>query len=123
VGHVLIVDDEPDHRTTTKAILERDGLTVDCAADLTEALAALAAATYEVAIVDLRLPGGSGLAAMDAMRQVQANLQIVILTAYPSLNTCREALNRGAAAYVEKPFAPDALRALVAELRRPPAQS
>ncbi|MCC7491093.1 MAG: response regulator [Fimbriimonadaceae bacterium] len=117
MGRVLIVDDEPDHRTTLAGILERAGVPTTAAADLVAALAVAQQDELDVAIVDLRLPGQDGLAAMHALRQAQSWVEIVILTAYPTPGTCRAALSDGAAAYLEKPFEPDALLALIETLR------
>lgn len=116
MGFVLVVDDEPDHRTTVRGILQRDGVTVSVAATVDEAFQAIHSQRYDVAIVDLRLPGRDGLAVMHGLRRIQPWLEVVILTAYPSPATCRAALSEGAAAYLEKPFSPEALRALVATL-------
>lgn len=120
VGRVLVVDDEPDHCTTLQAILERGAVTVTIAANCDEALRIAAEHRFEVAILDLRLPGRDGLATMHALRRLQPGLQVIILTAYPSPSTCRIALTEGAAAYFEKPYAPETLRSLVNDLIDPP---
>lgn len=114
MARVLVVDDEPDHRLTLQAILQRSAaVEVVTAAGADEALQAARAAHFSVAVVDLRLPGRDGLSIMHALRQAQPWIEVVILTAYPSPVTCRVALTEGAAAYLEKPFSPDALRSLV----------
>lgn len=113
---VLIVDDEPDHATMLRAILERSAARVEIALTAEEAIRLAAAERFAVAIVDLRLPGRDGLAVMHALRRLQPWVEVIILTAYPSPTTCRSALTEGAAAYLEKPFAPEALRALVVTL-------
>ncbi len=122
--HVLVVDDEPDHRTTLCGILERDGILPCVAATADEAIDWTARRDFLVAVVDLRLAGQDGLATMATLRARQPWLEVIILTAYPTPATCRAALTAGAAAYLEKPFNPDALRALVttlAERARPGA--
>lgn len=114
MARVLVVDDEPDHRLTLQAILQRSAaIEVVTAASAEEALHAARDAHFAVAVVDLRLPGRDGLSTMHALRQAQPWLEVIILTAYPSPVTCRMALTEGAAAYLEKPFSPDALRSLV----------
>jgi len=115
-GRVLVVDDEPDHGLTVRAILARDGVAVDFAASPEEALARGAEQRYDVAILDLRMPGRDGLSLMHALRRDLPRLRVIILTAYPSPTTCRTALTEGASAYLEKPCAPEALRAMVASL-------
>jgi CheY-like chemotaxis protein len=115
-GRVLVVDDEPDHRTILQAILERSAAGVAVAGSADEALRLAGEERFDVAILDLRLPGRDGLSTMHALRRVQPWVQVVILTAYPSPTTCRTALSEGAVAYLEKPYSPEALRALVGTL-------
>lgn len=119
MGRVLVVDDEPDHRTMLQAILRRAEADVVLAGSAEEALDAAALGRLDLAIVDLRLPGRDGLSIMHALRRVQPWLKVVILTAYPTPNSCRIALTEGAAAYIEKPFAPDAFLALIGALLEP----
>ncbi len=116
MGRVLVLDDEPDHSTTIRGILEREHIAVVTAATAEEAYRVAEAERLDVAIVDLRLPGEDGLAVMRSLRRRQPWLAVVILTAYPSPGTCRTALTEGAAAYLEKPYSPEALRALVGTL-------
>ncbi len=122
-GRVLVVDDEPDHGLTVRAILARDAVEVDFAASAEEALSLATQRIYQVAILDLRMPGRDGLSLMHALRRGQPSLRIIILTAYPSPTTCRTALTEGASAYLEKPCAPEALRAMVTSLLAQAAKS
>lgn len=115
-GRILVIDDEPDHRTTLQGILERSAGSVEAYGDPAQALEALERHPFDVAICDLRLPGSDGLQVMAELLARQPGLPVVILTAYPSSATCADALGRGAAAYLEKPFAPEALRALISAL-------
>lgn len=112
-GRILVIDDEPDHRTTLRGILERTAAVVETYGEPAEALAAVEREPFDVAICDLRLPGADGLEVMAELLARQPRLPVVILTAYPTSASCAEALQRGAAAYLEKPFAPEALRALI----------
>ncbi|MBI2298689.1 MAG: response regulator [Armatimonadetes bacterium] len=119
MGRVLIVDDEPDHCATVRAILMRGAEEVVVSTGPEEALQAAAAGRFgrfDVAVVDLRLPGSDGISVMHALQRLQPGLKVVILTAYPSPNTCRIALTEGASAYIEKPFSAEAFRALIASL-------
>lgn len=119
LGRVLIVDDEPDHRTIFAALVERGGdgtYAVEAAGSLAEAVSLAAEHPFDVALVDLRLPDGDGIACMHALRQLQPNLRVVILTAYPTPASCSVALREGAAAYLEKSFGPEHLRSLLGAL-------
>lgn len=116
---ILVVDDERDLGTTLRGILTRTGAEVTIVCHPDEALDVAARSAFDVAIVDLRLPGQDGIELMAQLRCLQPELQVVIMTAYPSPESCRNALQGGAAAYLEKPYAPEALRALVGALLAP----
>ena len=115
-ARVLVVDDEPDHSTTICGILAREGIVVCTAASAEEARAWAEREQFHVGVVDLRLPGHDGLEIMHQLRERQPWLEVIILTAYPTPATCKAALSAGAAAYLEKPFSPEAFRALVTTL-------
>lgn len=121
-GRVLVVDDEQDHCTTLQAILVRGGISVVGAASAAQALAAVRRERFDVAMIDLRLPDSDGLTTMQALQEIQPWLRVVILTAYPTSRTCRTALTAGAVAYLEKPFGPESLLALVSALLEPDAE-
>lgn len=117
---ILVVDDERDLGTTLQGILTRGGAAVTIVCHPDEAVAAAGDGRFDVAIVDLRLPGRDGIELMVRLREMQPWLQVIIMTAYPSPESCQQALRLGAAAYLEKPYAPEALRALVGALLAPP---
>ncbi len=113
---ILVVDDERDLGTTLQGILARSGAAVTIACHPDEALALVGGGRFDVAIVDFRLPGQDGIGLMQRLRAVQPWLHVIIMTAYPTPESCQTALRAGAAAYLEKPYAPEALRALVGAL-------
>ncbi len=115
-GIVLVVDDEPDHCTTLRGILRREVEQVVTCGDVLSARALAETVRFDVVVADLCVGDDDGLALMRDLRAAQPELPVVILTAYPSRESCRSALLAGAAAYVEKPYSPEALRALVAAL-------
>jgi two-component system, OmpR family, response regulator ResD len=77
---VLIVEDEPVIRNLVRAVLGRAGIAAEEAADGTEALRLLSSRTYDVVVLDLMLPGVSGFALLDSIRQ-QCHGCVVVLTA------------------------------------------
>jgi two-component system response regulator RegA len=111
---ILIVDDdEPFRRRLARALTDR-GLEVRSAGD---PLAALQAAGRddppELAVVDLRMPGGSGLELVRELKAIEPAMRILVLTGYGSIVTAVEAMRLGATNYLPKPAdADEILRAL-----------
>jgi two-component system, NtrC family, response regulator AlgB len=114
---VLVVDDERNIRSMLRLCLEQAGCEVREAGSAEAALAALAAAPVDLAFVDLRLGTGSGLDLLPQMLADNSDLDVVVITAYASIDTAMEAVRRGARDYVPKPFTPAQIRAVVERLR------
>jgi two-component system, NtrC family, response regulator AlgB len=114
---ILVVDDEPNLRHTLAVYLEHRGHRVRPAADVAEALAAVGAAHFDLAFVDVRLGTASGLDLLPPLRRDHPALKIVVITAYASVETAVEAMKRGAHDYLAKPFQPAQLDLVIAKLR------
>jgi NtrC-family two-component system response regulator AlgB len=114
---VLVVDDERNIRTMLRVCLEQDGCEVREAGSAEAALAALASGPVELAFVDLRLGSGSGLDLVPALLAEDPDLDVVVITAYASIDTAMEAVRRGARDYLPKPFTPAQIRAVMERLR------
>src|SRR6202007_1434470 len=118
---VLIVDDEPNIRRTLSLQLEGRGHRVRAAGSIEEAKREVAGRRFDLALVDLRLGTGSGLDLMSWLRAEYPELKIVVITAYASIETAVEAMQRGASDYLSKPFGPmelDLALEKIAELTR-----
>jgi CheY-like chemotaxis protein len=113
---VLCLDDEPGIRDFLSDALKDVGHEVVTAVDAADALARLEDRPFDVAVLDLRMPGGPG--GMDVLRRARAqwpDMQVVVLTAHGTVGEAVEAMRLGAFDFIEKPIAsPDALRRLVA---------
>ncbi len=105
MSRVLVVDDEPSIRFVLREALTGSGHAVEEAASGEEALAQLAAGRFDLAFVDIRMPGASGLELLDelAARGADAPL-VVIMTAQNTFDNAVEAMKRGAFDYLTKPF-------------------
>ena len=114
---VLVVDDERNIRSMIRVCLEQAGCEVREASSAEAGLAALASGPVDVAFVDLRLGTGSGLDLVPALLAEDPDLDVVVITAYASIDTAMEAVRRGARDYLPKPFTPAQIRALVERLR------
>ncbi len=114
MGNILVIDDEESLRHTLGRILRQAGYEVTTAGEGTEALRLVNdgyenALPYDVVYLDIRLPGMDGLQVLKELRQRDAHLPVILLTAYGSLKTALEALRLGATDYLLKPLDPEVL--------------
>jgi NtrC-family two-component system response regulator AlgB len=103
---VLIVDDEANIRTTLTMCLEADGHTVAACGSLHETYDLIARRVFDLVLLDLRLGMDNGLDFLSTLRAQSPWAQVVVITAYASIETAVEAMKRGAADYLPKPFEP-----------------
>ena len=113
--HLLIVEDDASLRSVLARAMERRGFSVRVAEDAEQALASARAQPPTHAIVDLRLPGASGLTVVPALRALDAAMRIVVLTGYASIATAVEAIKLGATHYLAKPVDADQIVAAFGE--------
>lgn len=112
--HVLVVDDEPGVRSFAVTALKRAGMEVAEAADAPEALRRLRRESFAVVVTDLRMPGPDGLSLLDQVRADHPDTEVIVLTAYGTIDTAVDAMKRGAFDFLQKPVeSPEALRAVV----------
>jgi len=109
MGRILVVDDKELMRDSVAAILSRKGHTVVTAADGSAALARIADKRPECIVTDLQMPGMNGLELLEQIRKIDAELPVVFMTAFGSVETAVEAMKKGAFDYVTKPFSGDEL--------------
>ena len=100
---LLLVDDDAPFRTALGAALGRRGFSVTLAPGPEEARAAAAAQVFEHALVDVRMPGGSGIELVAALRQIDEGTRVVVLTGYGTIANAVEAMRAGAVDYLTKP--------------------
>ncbi len=112
-ARILVADDEKEILVSCRKILERAGCEVATAADGSEALELLKASRYDVFLVDLRMPGRSGMEILSLALSLDPSLMTIMFTAYATLETAVEAVKRGAFDYLAKPFTADQLRLAV----------
>lgn len=102
---ILVVDDEETIRATVSAALRSRKLETQTAADATEALNAIDQTTFDLAILDLRLPGAmDGVGLMNEIRDRSPQTTIVMMSAYATVDSAIVALRQGAHDYLLKPF-------------------
>ena len=110
---LLLVDDDKNLCQTLERALTRRGFAVTVAHDATQACALAQGNPPELAVVDLKMPGVSGLTVVKMLRELDAETSIVVLTGYASIATAVEAIKLGATHYLAKPAdADEIVRAL-----------
>ncbi len=110
MGTILIVDDDPTLRQSFSKLLRAEGHSVTTAADGEAAVALVRQQPPELVIMDIRMPGMSGLQAFQEIHALQPKLPVIIMTAFGTTETAIEATKLGAYDYVLKPFeVPDIL--------------
>ncbi len=117
-ARLLIVDDEEPQRLMLASLLGRAGYEVDAARDGSEALELLHASRYDLMLTDQRMPKIDGLELLERTRREHPDLPVVLMTAYGSVSTAVEAMKRGAADYLTKPFERDELLIVVQKVLR-----
>lgn len=107
---ILVVDDEVHIRKTTTVTLDALGHETAQASNSAEALAHLQKGSFDAAFLDLRLGDENGLDLIPKMLALEPKLNVIVFTAYSSIDTAVEAMRRGAVDYIAKPFTPDQIR-------------
>ena len=104
---LLLVDDDGVFLSVLKRAMEKRGFSVECAASVEEALAISEENPPEYAVIDLKMPGDSGLVLVRKLRELDSATRIVVLTGYASIATAVEAIKLGARHYLAKPAKAD----------------
>jgi DNA-binding NtrC family response regulator len=112
---ILVIDDEPGVQESLRMLLKSEG-DVTVASDADAALREVALATPDLVLLDLVMPGRSGLELLAELSDRGVRAPVIVLTATNTVNAAVEAMKRGAADFITKPFELDALRIKVRNL-------
>lgn len=110
MARILAIDDEPDLLETERRILSRVGHEVVVAGGGAEGIAAIKAGRFDLVLTDLMMPRVDGLAVLEAAREFDPALPVVLVTAFATVERAVAAMRAGAADYVAKPFDSGTLR-------------
>jgi len=108
-GHVLVVDDEPTILTTLKKVLSLEGYTVDVAGGVGPASNKLAKCNYDLALFDVALPDGDGIALLEQVRRGGGELPVLMMSGHATVDAAVRATKLGAVDFLEKPLSTDRL--------------
>jgi two-component system response regulator HydG len=103
-GRILVVDDQRNMRVTTAIVLRQAGHSVVEAENGAEALQRLAVEPFDVVLTDLRMGEVDGLEVLRSAVEISPSVQVIVMTAYGSIESAVEAVRRGAYDYISKPF-------------------
>jgi DNA-binding NtrC family response regulator len=113
-ANILVIDDEAVVREGVRRILEGDRYSVESCASGRAALDLMQEKDFKMVITDLKMPGMSGLEVLKAIKILQPEIPVIIITGYSTVDTAVDAMKNGAIDYIAKPFSPDQLREKVA---------
>lgn len=101
---LLVVDDEPEHLLSLRRLFEREGATVHTAGSGELALDVVRKEPIDLILSDLMMPGMSGQDLLRAARAIRAEVDVVVMTAYATVENAVEAMREGAYDFIQKPF-------------------
>lgn len=113
---VLVVDDEKNIRLTLRESLKAIDLDVDTAVNGEEALDMAAQQTYDLVLLDLKMPGMDGIEVLRRLRELSSTTAVILLTAHGTVESAVEAMKLGAVDFLQKPFAPQEIRDVVSQV-------
>ncbi|MBM3133759.1 MAG: sigma-54-dependent Fis family transcriptional regulator [Chloroflexi bacterium] len=113
---ILIVDDDESTRRTLMLIFSKQGYGVESAATGQEALAKARERFFNLALLDIKLPDIEGVELLALLKEMHPDLVAIMVTAYASLETAVQALNKGVSAYITKPLNMDKVLATVRQV-------
>ncbi len=114
--HILVIDDEEAMRESLAAWLRKEGYSVTLAASGGEGLALLQDTSFDLMLVDMKMPGMDGITVLERALQLRPALPVVMITAYGSVATAVTAMKKGAQDYLLKPFDPEQMLLVVEKI-------
>lgn len=113
--YILVIDDEQIMRDGCSRILSKDGWSVLTAENGKKGLEEIQRhpENIDVILLDLMMPGMSGMEVLDQVRKIDPNLLVIVITGYATVESAVEAMKKGAYDFIPKPFTPDQLRIVV----------
>lgn len=112
-ANILVIDDEEAIRDSCQQALSRQDSRVETAEDGIKGLAMLEKQSFDLVIVDLKMPGLGGMEVLKKVKKEDPEIVVVVITGYATVETAVEAMKAGAYDYIPKPFTPDSLRLIV----------
>src|SRR6187431_2809432 len=112
-GSILVVDDEEIMREILETLLKSEGYSVRLAASGEEGIELARNIPFDAAIVDVMMPGIDGMATLEALKKLDDELAVIMVTAYASVENAITSMKRGAFDYITKPFKNDEVMVVI----------
>jgi DNA-binding NtrC family response regulator len=109
----LVIDDDPSICKTVGLLLEDHGYSPRTYTDPDDALAAAEKESFQIALIDLRMPAMDGVEVVERLKKIDERMSCIVMTAYPDLDSATETMRRGTCDYIAKPFKQDELIASI----------
>jgi len=112
-ANILVIDDEATMRDSCRQALSRDWNRVEVAEDGLKGLEFLEKESFDLVILDLKMPGLSGMEVLEKIKEFDPKTVVIVITGYATIESAVEAIKKGAYDFIPKPFTPDTLRVIV----------
>ena len=112
-ARILVIDDDESMRDSCRQALARKAGRVEVAGDGLTGLEILEKEAFDLVILDLKMPGLSGMEVLNQIKQQYPEVLVIVITGYATVESAVEAMKHGAYDFLPKPFTPDSLRAIV----------
>src|SRR5829696_6938963 len=113
MANLLVVDDEKGYREVLTVIFESEGHSVRSANNGRTAVEMLRSGLFDVCISDVKMPDMNGVELLRTVREILPDLAVILMTAFGTIDTAREAFKLGADDFIQKPFSNDELKLIV----------
>nr|WP_300004169.1 response regulator [Tissierella sp.] len=113
MSRILIVDDEKNIRMTLKHCLLEQNYKIDEAVNGDEGLKKILDENFDLVLLDINMPGLTGMEVLKAAREKGNNVDVIMMTAYGTIDRAVDAMKLGAIDFISKPFTPDDIRRIV----------
>jgi len=104
MSRILVIDDERSIRNTLKDILEYEKYSVELAEDGIKAFDKIKAASFDVVLCDIKMPGMDGIEVLEKLQEVTPDTPVVMISGHGNIDTAVESIKKGAFDYIEKPL-------------------
>jgi signal transduction histidine kinase len=110
---ILVIDDEESMRDSCSQILIKDGFLAETAENGSAGLEKIKEKKPDLALIDLKMPGISGMEVLEKTKEIDPNLISIVITGYATIESAVEAMKKGAYDFLPKPFTPEQLRIII----------
>ncbi|MBF0565060.1 MAG: response regulator, partial [Nitrospirae bacterium] len=113
---ILIVDDDLEIREDLSEVLRESGYEVDEAVSGNDAIGKVSAHKYDIALLDLVMPGISGIETLNEIKKSSPKIKVIIITAFSTIGSAVESIKTGASDYISKPFKIEELLTIISRV-------